>query len=576
MSETVSLPLRRAAARSAAGERLVWPAALGLGVLGTAAAAAHVALGRTEVPFMVAALLLITLPLTCLLLVAPVEGRGRERWALALIMASALFVRYVYALTGPFLAGTDAPFHYFHTQEVVGGQWPSNNQISGAWPLLYLVYGALARVTGLSLPLITVWLHPLLNVATVALFYLYLRALVGVRPALVAAYIYAWEYTSFFFGFEFRTQSFAIFFFALFLALRAAGGPEASLRRQLLTAAAGTATLVAIGLTAAVSSILTTFLLAALIAGNLVARRLGARPASGIGLSAPLIVVTVMLCYLVYNTGALSTVAPYAGNLIRSTLSFELVNDANLKGVFVSGYGQFVLVLQWAMRLLFLAGMLIQLYSFVRRPAEGGALPGPLAATAMLLALTTAGTFLGASLSPGRYFQYLSPFYGLYAAVALGALVGRAGGGRRGLSVRLALAALLALWSISGVLKLPAELIDPRHATRSVPARLDRAAVELAGRVDAAFPAGRAAICADQTLAGAFYAAAGRAVERVRPEPEDAAACARAQAARHPERAVALVVDRSLSGDPLPALAGDGFVMREELGPIVVVARDGQ
>lgn len=549
------------------------PLALAATLAGLALGGAHIAYGRTPVAVLVAAIMLMTLPLGWHLLTVPLERAESQRAAVLLIMLSGLLVRYMYALTGPFLAGTDAPFHYFHSQEVVAGQWPSNNQVSGAWPLLYLLSGGLARASGVPLAFVAVWLFPLLNIATVYLFFIYLRGLIGARGALLAAYIYTWEYTSFYFGFEFRTQSLAVFCFALYLALRASHRPEAPRSRQLVEAAIGTATLVAIGLTAAVSSILTALLLGSFVVGEALGRRLGLRAGQRVGTTAPMIVVTVMLCYLIFNVQSLEAVVPYASNLIMSALSFELVNDANLKGVFVSGYGQFVLVLQWALRLLFLAGMGLQAYALLRRPLRASVLPGPLVATGMLLALTTAGTLLGAGLSPGRYFQYLSPFYGLYAAITVGALIRRAASERAALALNLALAGGLALWCASGVLKLPAELIDPLNATRSIPARLGGETMAVAAAVEARYPAGRAAICADATMAGAIYALTGRPVERVGPRPEDAARCAREQAARDPRRAVALVVDTSLSGDPGTLVAGAGFAQRERWGPITLLER---
>lgn len=545
--------------------------ALGLTLAGLGLGGAHIVYGLMPVTALIVAILLMTIPVVWHLLTAPVEQAATQRGAIMLVMLSGILVRYLYALTDPFLAGTDAPFHYFHAQEVAAGQWPSNNQISGAWPLLYLLSGTLARVTSIPLAFVAVWLYPLLNIATIYLVFIYLRGLIGARGALLATFIYTWEYTSFYFGFEFRTQSLAVFFFALYLAIRASHRPDAPQARQLLEAAVGTATLVAIGLTAAVSSILTTLLLGAFVVGEALGRRLGLRAGQRIGSTAPMIVITVMLCYLIYNVRSMEAVVPYTRNLIWSALSFELINDANLKGVFVSGYGQFVLVLQWGLRLLFLAGIGLQLYALARRPLRASVQLGPLAATIMLLGLTTVGTLLGAGLSPGRYFQYLSPFYGLYAAITMGALARRVGAGRGALVLHMVLATGLALWCASGVLKLPAELIDPRNAARSIPARLDRETRMLAGQIEAGYPQTSSSICADVNMAGAIYALTGRAVERTGPRPEDAARCALEQAAQYPLRTVALTVDTSLSGDPTPLVAAAGFQQRAIWGPIILL-----
>jgi hypothetical protein len=473
------------------------------------------------------------------------------------------------ALTDPFIIGTDAPFHFFHAQEVAHGHWPSDTHIAGVLPLLYLIYGHIARITRLPMEILATWVHPILNIATIYLFYIYLRAYAPLRAALVAAYIYSWEYTSFFFGFEFRTQSLAIFFFASYLALRCSTLRTTTTRGRVVLTIGSTAMLIAIGLTAVVSSLLVALLLAAMAVGDRLERRRAASTTFRAPVLTPILVLIVPLTYFVITPRALESTVPYLWRILRSMFLLQSVGNANLKGVYVLGYGFVVAVAQWLLRLLFLAGLGSQLVGWHRGSNKIQA--APLFATCALLSLVVIATLLGSVLSPGRYFQYLSPFFGLYSANLLLALLNRYEATAWGRRAYLVAALFLCVWSISGVLKLPYSLIDPKNDKTPIPARIDRATIDTAQFLIAAFPSPRSSICADSTMSGAIYAVSGRQTSKPAANAEDAARCAQQAAKARPGEVAIVTVDTLASGN-LRMLPGN-FKLVARRDAILIFAR---
>jgi len=515
-----------------------WAAAFTFVGLGLALSAEAVVVGHSApLILLVVGVTFSTLPVLLLILVAPLTSSKHMYVTLGLLTASSLFPRYAFALTNPFLAGTDAPYHYFFANELAHGHWPSGHQIQDALPMLYWVYGGVALTSHVPLELLATWVHPMLNVATVPLFFAYLNTLVRARVALLACFIYAWEFTSFFFGFEFRTQSLAVFFFAAFLALGAARGGRLGRHGPVIIALLRTSLVVAIALTAAVSAVLVTIILLAMGAAALAESKWYGTRMAGAPWTLPALLVSTTMAYMMYGASNLNDIVPYVAGVIERTLSFERLNDAHLQGVAEALYGPVVLALQWLMRLIFVGGMGLQ---WLRAASRGRPVAlQPLVAAGCLLGLATALAPTPVPVSTGRYFEYLSPFMGLYASTFCFWALGRLRRSRWSPGGRTAIALCLCLWSISGVIKLPPGLFGLSRGTASVPYIITYSDLRNAEAVHLILPRG-ARECADEPTASAQFIRFGRAPQ---PEPTVKALvqCAHRAGRRANSRAVAAV-----------------------------------
>jgi hypothetical protein len=100
--------------------------------IGLAMATLHIVLGRTPLAFLTISIVLMTFPVVYLTLTVPCITTTERQLLVALTVLSGIFARYIFALTNPFVVGTDAPFHYFLAQEIARGRWVRSEHISGA------------------------------------------------------------------------------------------------------------------------------------------------------------------------------------------------------------------------------------------------------------------------------------------------------------------------------------------------------------------------------------------------------------------------------------------------------------
>lgn len=145
-------------------------------------------------------------------------SKTREVITFGIILVTIFFMHYLFYWKYDIIVGTDAPFHYFSTIELLDiyGKFDFSKlgQLSFQFPLMYVLYNMLSSLTTLSINQLAIGIHPALNILSVVFFYLILRHAYDIKFALIVALLLGWEYTTFFYGFEYRTESFAIVLFA--------------------------------------------------------------------------------------------------------------------------------------------------------------------------------------------------------------------------------------------------------------------------------------------------------------------------------------------------------------------------
>lgn len=156
-------------------------------------------------------------------------SKTREVTTFGIIFVSIFFMHYLFYWKYDIIVGTDAPFHYLSTIELLDASgkfdFSKLGQLSFQFPLMYVLYNMLSSLTTLSTNQLAIGIHPAINILSIIFFYLILRHAYDIKFALIVALLLGWEYTTFFYGFEYRTESFAIVLFIelLYLIFRQSG-----------------------------------------------------------------------------------------------------------------------------------------------------------------------------------------------------------------------------------------------------------------------------------------------------------------------------------------------------------------
>jgi hypothetical protein len=104
--------------------------------------------------------------------------------------------------------GTDAPATLSTTRSFLSDsdKIEFGSSPSAGSPGLYIIYTFLSDITKTGLLALATYLPPVINMASLVFFYIFIRRFFEPRSCLLAVFVSGWEHTVFKFGFEYRTQ----------------------------------------------------------------------------------------------------------------------------------------------------------------------------------------------------------------------------------------------------------------------------------------------------------------------------------------------------------------------------------
>lgn len=404
-------------------------------------------------PVIVASLALIILPQTFLVLLS--EGDENDWLLLGTLITSAMTVFYLFAFQFPELVGTDAPSHYSRVATLLEEHHYDLREARGAsfeYPHLYYLFAILQVVSATDLNSLTVWLAPAINVVAILFLYLLARSLLGRKIGYLTALLYTFEYFTFYFGFEFRTQPYSMLFLLGLLHLLLSG------RQQQLASTTAILLLMASLVTSHLVTATQGVVLLLLLSFSAVLLRVWKRPKNQrlFGTTSVLALV-LLLAYMSQMAPTLESTLPYVTGRLTEVFSGVYALSGNLQGLAVAGYLPIVAIVQWTTRLLFVGAFIWFSISSLKRPTLGKlfiALSTVYFGCLLLIDSVSTGF-----LSPGRWGMYFNIGYTMVLAWGLTHVTNffNRVGERMTLAIFLGLA--VTAYAIGNVSKLPTWLI---------------------------------------------------------------------------------------------------------------------
>lgn len=139
----------------------------------------------------------------------------------SLVMISLLFTRFFFAAKYSSLIGTDAIFHLDVAENIidVNGHILFNEYKTTSFSFvgLYVLYNSISNIISIPIDITAKYLHPIINLITISMLYIIARKTTNREIALFAIFIYGWNFYTFWYGYEFRTENLALLYLLMLL-----------------------------------------------------------------------------------------------------------------------------------------------------------------------------------------------------------------------------------------------------------------------------------------------------------------------------------------------------------------------